>query len=165
MSAQTKWMRSVTFKTVSAMIVAASLFLTACSSSDYSTALPPAPTTMTISGVVVAGDTNLSIEGAQVTVVNAETRQNELDPVYTDVNGNYSFDVPVNGTYEVRVSAQGFLPSPPDGVIGIPITETTTYDVRLERITDGLTYGSLSVEINFRTLSFSLSSSKTELTN
>ena len=104
------------------------------------------PPTIVISGTVVsAADSLVLVDKAQVTLVNIETQQNEVDPVFTDVNGFYTFTVPP-GSYEVRVSAQGYKPSPVDGISGIPVTKTATFDVALETIDPGI-YGSLKLHL------------------
>lgn len=130
---------------MSAMLIVVTLFLTACSGGGDGG--DNTPKTIVISGTVISADINESIEDAQVTIVNVETQQNELNPVYTDVNGKYSLEVPINGIYEVRVAAQGYLPSPTDGVAGIPITETQSFDVILEPISDSIPYGLLSIDL------------------
>lgn len=142
---QMKRMRFIPFNMMSAMLLAVSMLLTACSGGGGGGS--SAPKTFTISGTVASAETNVSVENAQVSIVNAETRQNALDPVYTDGSGTYLFDVPVDGVYEVRVSAQGYMSSPLDGVVGVPISETTTYDVKLEPINDGGTYGWLNLNL------------------
>ena len=104
------------------------------------------PPTIVISGTVVsAADSLVLVDKAQVTLVNIETQQNEVDPVVTDVNSFYTFTVPP-GSYEVRVSAQGYKPSPVDGISGIPVTQTATFDVALETIDPGI-YGSLKLHL------------------
>lgn len=105
-----------------------------------------APPSIVISGTVVsAEDSMVVIDNAQVTLINIETQQNEVDPVFTDANGFYTFTVPP-GSYEVRISAQGYKPSPLDGVAGIPVTQTATFDVELETIDPGV-YGSLKLQL------------------
>jgi hypothetical protein len=104
------------------------------------------PPTIVISGTVVsAADSPVVVDKAQVTLVNIETQQNEVDPIFTDVNGFYTFTVPP-GTYEVRISAQGYKSSPVAGISGIPITQTSTLDVALKTIDPG-TYGSLKLQL------------------
>ncbi len=104
------------------------------------------PPTIVISGTVVsAADSLVLIDKAQVTLVDIETQQNEVDPVFTDVSGFYTFTVPP-GSYEVRVSAQGYKPSPVDGISGIPVTQTTTFNVALETNDLGV-YGSLKLHL------------------
>ena len=129
---------------MSAMLIAMTMFFTACSEDSGGTYPPQPAPTITISGTVM-DDTNASIENAQVVIVNIQTQQNALDPFYTNVDGKYSFDLP-SGTYEVRVQAQGYEPSPPAGVIGIPIAATSTFDVMLEPISGG-PYGSLKLDL------------------
>ena len=106
---------------------------------------PPPPPTIIISGAVTSTLDDSFIEGAQVTLVNIETQQNERDPVYTDLNGAYSFTVPP-GSYEVRAVTQGYKPSPIDGIAGIPVTQTATFDVELRPIDLG-TYGWLNLHL------------------
>ena len=104
------------------------------------------PPSIVISGTVSsAADSKVLLENAQVTLVNIETQQNEVNPVSTDVNGFYTFTVPP-GTYEVRVSAQGYKPSPLDGISGIPVTLTSTFNVALVTIDPGV-YGSLNLQL------------------
>ena len=104
------------------------------------------PPTIIISGTVVSAEDGLVlIDKAQVTLVNIETQQNEVNPVFTDVNGFYTFTVSP-GAYEVRTSAQGYNPSPVAGISGIPITQTSTFDVALKTIDPG-TYGSLKLQL------------------
>ena len=103
------------------------------------------PPTIVISGTVSSAADTLPIDKAQVTLVNIETQQNEVDPVYTDANGSYTFTVPP-GSYEVRVAAQGYKPSPLDGIAGIPVTLTSTFDVALEPVDPG-TYGLLKLHL------------------
>mgnify|MGYP001817505194 CR=1 FL=1 len=117
------------------------LSISGCDSGGGSSPPPP----IVISGTVSSAADSLAIAGAQVTLVNIETQQNELDPVFTDANGSYTFTVPP-GIYEVRVAAQGYKPSPLDGIAGIPVTLTSTFDVALESIDPG-TYGSLKLHL------------------
>jgi len=127
-----------------AVLFALTLLITACGGGGGGTT---APVTITISGMVSDADTNVSIEGAQVSILDAESRQNALNPVYTDANGNYKFKVPVNGVYEVRVKAQGYNSSPLDSVIGVPLSTAQTYNVKLKPITDGNPYGWLHLSL------------------
>ncbi|WP_345986071.1 carboxypeptidase-like regulatory domain-containing protein [Sulfurimonas sp. HSL-1656] len=126
------------------ILVASALLITACGGGGGGGGDAK---TITISGMVTNAETNVSVEGAQVLILDAETRQNALDPVFTDANGNYTFDVPVDIVYEIRVAAQGFYPSPLDGVIGVPLSTTTSYDVRLKPISDGMSYGWLNLSL------------------
>ena len=71
------------------LVVINTVFLTGCG--DDSSSSPPPP--IVISGTVSSADGSLFIESAQVTLVNIETQQNELDPVFTDVKGFYTFMV------------------------------------------------------------------------
>ena len=104
------------------------------------------PPTIDISGTVTSATDGLFIENTQVTLVNIETQQNELNPVYTDAKGFYTFTVPP-GKYEVRAAAQGYKASPLDGIAGIPVTQTATFDVGLEPITDPGVYGLLKLHL------------------
>ena len=110
--------------------------------SDWRSSPPPL---IVISGTVSSAADTLAIDNARVTLVNIETQQNEVNPVFTDANGFYTFRVPP-GSYEVRVAAQGYKPSPLDGIAGIPVTQTSTYDVALEPVDPG-TYGSLKLHL------------------
>jgi hypothetical protein len=104
------------------------------------------PPSIAISGTVAFAEDSLTlIDKAQVTLVNIETQQNVVDPVFTDVNGFYTFKVPP-GSYEVRVAAQGYKPSPLDGIAGIPVTQTSTFDIALKPIDPGI-YGSLNLHL------------------
>ena len=103
------------------------------------------PPTIAISGTVTSAADTLPVGNAQVTLVNIETQQNEVDPISTDANGSYTFTVPP-GSYEVRVAAQGYKPSPLDGIAGIPVTLTSTFDVALETIDPGI-YGWLNLHL------------------
>ena len=134
---------------LSAMLIAMALLFSACSDDSdgtYPASTPPEETPFIISGTVMEIDVNTSIEGAQVTIVNTETQQNESEPVYTGVDGNYSVEVTSGGIYEVRVVAQNYLPSPPEGVAGIPIVDTEVFDVHLDPIGGG-PYGLLSMQL------------------
>ena len=136
--------KSINKNVLSAMLIAMTLFFSACSEDSGGTYPPSSDANITISGTVVDHDTNVSIEAAQVTVVNIQTQENALDPFYTLIDGKYSFDLPT-GTYEVRVQAQGYEASPPAGVIGIPIAETTTFDVGLDALFGS--FGSLKIDL------------------
>lgn len=130
---------------LSTLLIILSMFFTACSSSssgDSSTTIPS--TSITISGYVTEVDTNASIKDAQVTLVNMETQESEID--YTNTSGYYSFVVS-HGTYEVRIATQGFLASPPSGIVGIPLAETSSFDVSLYPINDGNDYGFLNISL------------------
>ena len=120
------------------------LFALSISSCDSGGGSSPPPT-IVISGTVTSAADTLPVDKAQVTLVNIETQQNEVDPVYTGANGSYTFTVPP-GSYEVRVAAQGYKPSPLDGIAGIPVTLTSTFVVALESIDPG-TYGSLKLHL------------------
>ena len=121
------------------------LFVLSISGCDNGGGSSPPPTII-ISGTVVSAEDNLVlIDKAQVMLVNIETQQNEVDPIFTDVNGFYTFTVSP-GTYEVRISAQGYKSSPVADISGIPITQTSTLDVALKTIDPG-TYGSLKLQL------------------
>ncbi|MDH5711265.1 MAG: carboxypeptidase-like regulatory domain-containing protein [Gammaproteobacteria bacterium] len=116
--------------------------LAGCGSSGGSS---PPPPTITISGTVSSATDGLAIKSAQVRLVNIQTQQYEVDPVLTDANGFYTFKVSP-GSYEVRVAAQGHKPSPVDGIAGIPVSQTSTFDVALRPIDPGV-YGSLKMHL------------------
>ncbi len=103
------------------------------------------PPTIDISGTVTSAADGLPVENAQVTLVNIETQQNERDPVYTNANGSYTFTVPP-GKYEVRTAAQGYKASPIEGIAGIPVTQTATFNFVLDSIDLG-TYGLLKLNL------------------
>ena len=117
------------------------LIISGCSGDDA-----PPPPTIVISGTITsAADSTILIGNAQVSLLNIQTQQNEVDPVYSNAAGLYTFTVPP-GSYEVRVAAQGYEPSPPNGIAGIPVTDTSTYDVALEALAPGA-YGSLDLSL------------------
>lgn len=113
-----------------------------CESGDW----PPSPPPLiSVSGTVSSVADGQPVKGAEVRLINIETQQNEVDPVLTDANGFYKFIVSP-GTYEVRVAAQGYNPSPLDGIAGIPVTQISTFDVALEPIAPGI-YGLLKLHL------------------
>lgn len=116
--------------------------ITGCDSGGGSASIP----TIVISGVVSKSSDSQGIDKAQVSIINVETQQNELDPVYTGTTGAYTFTV-TPGTYEIRVAAQGYLSSPVDGIAGIPLSSTQTFDVALDAITGGGTFGLLKLNL------------------
>jgi len=117
------------------------LSIAGCGSSGGSSPPPP----IVISGTVTSATDTLAIANAQVTLVNIETQQNEVNPVFTNAKGVYSFTVPP-GSYEVRFAAQGYKPSPLDGIAGIPVTQTATFDVALQPVDPG-PYGLLELHL------------------
>ena len=126
---------------VLALLVMVNTALIAGCDSDDS----PPPPTIVISGTITSAVDGLPIANAQVTLINTLTKQNEVDPVYTNANGTYSFSVPP-GSYEVRTAAQGYIASPIDGISGIPVSQTATFDVVLNAIAPG-TYGWLNLDL------------------
>jgi hypothetical protein len=114
-----------------------------CGSGDWPPSPPPA--LINVSGTVSSVADGQPIKGAEVRLINIETQQNEVDPVLTDANGFYKFIVSPD-TYEVRVAAQGYNPSPLDGIAGIPVTQISTFDVALEPIAPGA-YGSIKLHL------------------
>lgn len=118
------------------------LLLVNCSCDDDDPAPPP---TIDISGTITSSANGMALENAQVKIVNVETQQYELDPAITDKTGMYAFTVPT-GSYEIRAAAQDYMPSPLDGVAGIPLSTTQTYDVALNPITAG-PYGWLNIQL------------------
>ena len=128
---------------LSALLLSNILLLAACSDDDDDN---PPPPSIVISGVITSAADSSNIENAQVTIIDVETQEYEFDPYITGTDGSYSFSAPDPGTYEIRVSAQGFTPSPLDGVAGIPIKITTENNVALKAIEAG-NYGALNIEL------------------
>ena len=137
-------MRLFNIKSRYYLLLLTPLLLVNCSCDDDDPA--PPPPTIVISGTVTSASDSGPIEKAQVAILNIETQQNELDPIFTDATGTYSFTVPT-GSYEVRVSAQGYVSSPLAGLSGIPISATQTYDVALDSITGSTLYGLFKLQL------------------
>jgi hypothetical protein len=137
-------MRIFNIKSRYYLLLLTPLLLVNCSCDDDDPA--PPPPTIVISGTVTSASDSGLIKDAQVAILNVETQQNEIDPWFTDATGTYSFTVPT-GSYEVRVSAQGYVSSPLDGLSGIPISATQTYDVSLDPITGSTLYGLFKMQL------------------
>ena len=129
---------------LTALVLTLPLFIAGCGGSGSG---GNADTTIIISGTVTDADTNASIENAQVSILNTETQQNVLSPVYTDKEGDYTFTVLNGAKYEIRVAAQGYEPNPLDGVTGVPIAATATFNVSLQPVSDGNSYGWLELNL------------------
>jgi hypothetical protein len=78
-------------------------------------------TAIGITGVISEqGDGSIVIEDAQVTIIDESTQLPAVAPLETDESGIYYSELP-QGTYQVRVTAQGYDPVPAIGMAGIPI--------------------------------------------
>ncbi|HSY71027.1 MAG TPA: carboxypeptidase-like regulatory domain-containing protein [Alloacidobacterium sp.] len=65
-----------------------------------------------ITGRVVRADTGAPVEGAAIRLMPPIMPSNgQFQTAITDSNGNYSFPTVRDGTYEIGVSASGFVPA------------------------------------------------------
>jgi hypothetical protein len=95
--------------------------LTRCSCGDDgkgNPVVPPATETI-IAGHVLDQTDSAGIANANIVLYNANTNA-PITRVLTGVNGGYLLHVDIGGTYYVKVTAQGYLPSPPAGGAPLP---------------------------------------------
>jgi hypothetical protein len=90
--------------------------LTACSSGGSSGGPPP---TGTLQLTVVDGDTAAGIADARVIVMDGDTG-NPVDILTTDANGSAG-DIYETGALQLKVSAEGYGPSPAPGIPPLPV--------------------------------------------
>lgn len=107
---------------------------------------PEPPPTGTLGLTVVEADTETAIAGARVVVIDGDTGQ-PIDVLITDENGKAS-KVYNTGPLQLKVSSQGYDPSPAPGIPPLPVQivkdQTTSITVDLFPITDGAARGTIS---------------------
>jgi len=128
------------------LLVAFSL-LGACSDSTFQFSINfPGVLDITVNN---AAD-NTPISNATITVVNADTKAN-VAWLLSDANGRAQATLP-QGSYYVRIAAQGYLPSPPAGQEAVPFqilrNLTTSKTYRLAIDTNAANSGQLSGTIS-----------------
>ena len=109
--------------------------LSGCGGGDSSENVP----TGTLQLTVVDGESATPISGARVIVIDGGTGES-IDLLSSDANGNAS-EVYETGALQLRVSIQGYSPSPPPGIPALPVQivqdRTTSITVSLYALTAG----------------------------
>ena len=76
-----------------------------------------------VRGVVTDGNTSNALSGVRIILFDANTNEATENIMTTDADGMYSFNVP-GGSYFIRLTKQGYLDVPTQGVIAVPFTVT-----------------------------------------
>lgn len=112
------------------------LILSACGGDSSS---PEPPPTGTLDLTVTDGESGVAVSGARIIVIDGGTGES-IDQLTTDANGNVS-KVYDTGALQLRVSVQGYSPSPPQGVPALPVQivkdQTTSITVSLYALAAG----------------------------
>jgi hypothetical protein len=104
------------------------------------------PPTGTLTGYVLDAADSTGIAGANIIVYNANTNA-PVTRAFTDINGHYIFTIDPE-SYYIKVSAQGYYPSPPKDGSALPfqiiVNTTTEKDIYLRADPLSNTTGSIS---------------------
>lgn len=115
------------------LIVIFSIVLIGCPGEDGG-GNDPIITTGTLIGVVTDSETGDPLEGVRIVIFNANTNSPVGSALTTDINGSYS-QVLQQGTYLLKLSAQGYDDIPVKNISPLPVTvvreQTVTYSVEM----------------------------------
>lgn len=128
-----------TIKLLSLLLIALPLLLiTSCK--DDEPEPEPQPTTGVVKGVISDYNSGTSIDGATVSLFDANTNEPTGDVLVTDTSGNYKFIV-AGGNYFLKLSGQGYNDIPNRGMSAIPfkVTNGSTLENSVQMVAHSLT--------------------------